>query len=57
MFFHAKPLEQPVILNLLFQNTHGPFKIVVFDLNHDFFQKIPPFTCKFGYPEKRNDFP
>lgn len=42
IFFHPKPLEQAIILNLFFQNTHGPFKVIVIDSNRDFLQIFPP---------------
>jgi hypothetical protein len=41
-FFKLEPLEKPIVLNLLFQNPHGLFQIVVKNLDLNFLHLFRP---------------
>ena len=41
-FFQLQPLKKAIVLDLLFQNAHGFFEVIVVNLDFDFFQPSPP---------------
>jgi len=42
VLFQLQTLEQTIVLDLFFQNSHGLFKVVVMNLDRDFLQPASP---------------